>query len=260
MLQTIKELPIVLNVRKQVFEKKFATHKNVNYFRGVFENFEEAYRSSPPTKHQGYDNLDSARLYKERIERIYSTDYPVLFWMKHFQNQYKTVFDFGGHVGIHFYSYSKVLDYKNIESWTVCDVESVIKEGKKIKDEKNATKLRFANDISSSDGHDLFLASGSLQYLEWELHDTLKEMRKPPEFLIINMLPLHPEFKTITLQSIGTSFCPYYIRKESEFIHGIQSVGYKLIDSWNNEEKKCNIAFEADRSLTFYRGMIFQKI
>jgi len=58
------------------------------------------------------------------------------------------------------------------------------------------------------------------------------------------MLPLHNSLSTITLQSIGTSFCPYYIRKEDDFIQGLASIGYELIDLWINEEKKCNIAFE----------------
>jgi len=257
MLQNLKNMPIVLDLRKIFFEKKFSNDKNVNYFRGVYKNFADAQFSSPKTKPMGYDNTESARLYKERTNIIYSTDYPVLFWMNKFKTDIKKVFDFGGHIGIHYYSFSKVLDFSNIENWTVCDVASVVEEGKLYSVQKNAKKLNFVTNIQDLEGHDLFLASGSLQYLEWELHNKLGGLKKRPKILIINMLPLHHSLSTITLQSIGTSFCPYYIRNEDDFIQGLESIGYELLDLWSNEEKKCNIAFEKERSLNFYRGLVF---
>lgn len=258
MLETIKELPVVIDLRKSLFEKKFSTHQNVNYFRGVFRSFEEAQKSSPQTKPIGYNNTAAAKLYKERLNRVHSTDYPVLFWMNKYLSEIKTVFDFGGHVGIHFYSYSRVLDFSGIEQWTVCDVESVVTEGRKLASFSNQPKLNFVHNISQGENYDLFLASGSLQYLEWELHDQLNKMQFKPRFVVINMLPLHPVYSTITLQSIGTSFCPYYIRKEQDFIKGMQSAGYELMDAWRNEEKKCNIAFEKARSLDYYKGAVFR--
>lgn len=260
MLQTVKNLPIVIDLRRIAFEKKFSTHTNVNYFRGIFSTFEEAQLSSPRTKPVGYNNVDSARLYKERIDRVFSTDYPVLFWMKYFQDSYKSVFDFGGHVGIHYYSYTKYLNYEYINNWTVCDIESITEDGKLLASQKSETKINFVNQIEHANGYDLFLASGSLQYLEWELHDKLSELSSPPKILILNMLPLHKTHKTITLQSIGTSFCPYYLRKETEFINGLEKIGYKLLDTWNNEEKKCNIAFESEKSLSQYKGLIFTRV
>lgn len=259
MLQTVKNLPGVIDLRRIAFEKKFSTHTNVNYFRGVFSTFKEAQLSSPRTKPVGYNNLDSAKLYKERIDRVFPTDYPVLYWMKYFQDSYHNVFDFGGHVGIHYYSYSKYLNYESINNWTVCDVESVTEEGKLLATQKKAAKINFVNQIEQADGYDLFLASGSLQYLEWELHDKLKAMKNSPKIIIVNMLPLHSETRTITLQSIGTSFCPYLLRKENDFVDGLKGIGYTQLDAWNNEEKKCNIAFESKRSLNNYRGMIFVK-
>ncbi|MEA9358470.1 methyltransferase, TIGR04325 family [Bacteriovorax sp. PP10] len=257
MLQNLKSLPIILDLRKILFESKFSSDINVNYFRGVYRSFEEARLSSPKTKPVGYDNTEAAGLYKERTRKIYSTDYPVLFWMDKFKLDIKKVFDFGGHIGIHYYSFSKILDFTNIENWTVCDVQSVVEEGRIYSEQKNAKDLNFVTDIQDLEDQDLFLASGSLQYLDWELHNKLSGLKKRPKILIINMLPLHNSLSTITLQSIGTSFCPYYIRNEDDFIQGLESIGYELLDLWSNEEKKCNIAFEKERSLNFYRGLVF---
>lgn len=255
-----------MHLRKRIFEHKFSTHKNVNYFRGVFKSFAEALASAPPTKPVGYNNLAAAKLYKERTKKIYSTDYPVLFWMKSYLPEIHRVFDFGGHVGIHFYAYAKYLNYNLINEWTICDVEAVVAEAKEFAKDQSVDpdvdcgveKLNFSNNISDCENYDLFLASGSLQYLEWDLDEKLKRLSKPPRFLIVNLLPLHEKHKTITLQSIGASFCPYNLRLESDFINGLKNIGYELVDIWNNEEKLCNIAFEKERSLKLYKGMFFQ--
>ncbi len=259
MYSSVKELPLIINLRRKLFEYKFSTHENVNYFRGIFKDFKEAMESSPSTKPIGYNNKRAAKLYKERMDKIHSTDYPVLFWMNKLSSEIETVFDFGGHVGIHYFSYSKVINrIETLKKWTVCDVPSVVDEGKKYALARKSLNLNFVNELSACENYDLFLASGSLQYLEWELHDQIKALNVPPKIVIINMTPLHPMFKSITLQSIGASFCPYLIRREVDFVKGMQNIGYEILDQWNNEEKKCNIAFEYERSLTFYRGMVFK--
>ncbi len=265
-VESFKKLPIILYLRKKIFEHKFSNHNNVNYFRGVFKSFAEALASAPTTKPIGYNNQTAAKLYKDRTKQIYSTDYPVLFWMKSYLPEIHRVFDFGGHVGIHFYAYSKYLDYNFIKEWTICDVAAVVEEAKELAKDQSVDpdvnfcvkKLSFSNDILDCENYDLFLASGSLQYLEWDLDEKLKRLSKPPRFLIINLLPLHEKYKTITLQSIGASFCPYNVRLESDFINGLQNIGYELVNKWNNEEKICNIAFEKERSLKSYKGMLFQ--
>ncbi|QDK42353.1 methyltransferase, TIGR04325 family [Bacteriovorax stolpii] len=258
MLENLKNIPVVLDLRKIIFENKFSTHTNVNYFRGVYNSFSEAELSSPKTKPKGYDNSESAALYKERTNTTYSTDYPVLFWMNKYKSDISNVFDFGGHIGVHYYSFSKLLDFSGIKNWTVCDVPSVAEEGKKYAKQRGAKNLNFVSNIQDLADQDLFLASGSLQYLDWEIHDKLFELKKFPKYLIFNMLPLHSSTSTITLQSIGTAFCPYYIRLEKDFIKGLESIGYEVLDLWSNEEKSCHIAFEKERSLNYYRGLILR--
>ncbi len=209
MIKTLKKHPLVLSLRKKMFEKKFATHTNVNYFRGVFETFELANASAPKTKPAGYNNPDSAKMYKDRSKSLFPTDQPVLFWMEKIKDEVSKVFDFGGHFGIHYYSYQSALDFSKISKWTVCDVESVCDEGRDYaRTNDKEGKLDFVTDIKFCEGYDLFLAKGSLQYLEWELHDKLITLSKRPKYLIINMTPMHPTIKTITLNSIGTAFCP----------------------------------------------------
>ena len=257
MYALIKNNPISLLIRKNLFEKKFMTHENVNYFRGIYNSFGEAAASAPKTKPIGYDNQKAALLYQERTQQVYSTDYPVLYWMQKYKDNIKRIFDFGGHIGIHFYSYADYLKEFELQEWTVCDVESVVNVGRELANEKQTQTLNFVTNINKCEDYDLFIANGSLQYLDWELHEQLKQLSGMPKLLLVNMLPLHPSEKSITLQSIGSSYCPYYLRKENEFISGLQAIGYELVDSWKNEEKKCNIAFEPNRSLSYYSGAFF---
>ncbi|MFT6632259.1 MAG: putative methyltransferase (TIGR04325 family) [Bacteriovoracaceae bacterium] len=258
MKELIKNLPGIKNLRRFIFEKKFETHENVNYFRGVFSNFANALNSAPKSKPIGYDNEEASGMYEERTRRVYSTDYPVLYWINRKQKEIKSVFDFGGHIGIHYYSYSKFLDYSKLNNWTVCDVPKVTEKGKKESKHFDQLELSFSNNVLDCDGSDLFLANGSIQYLDWELSDKLNQLTAKPKFVLLNMTPIHPKVRTITLQSIGTSFCPYHIRLRKEFLEGMKGAGYLLVDEWENPEKSCNIAFELDRSLNNYSGFFFE--
>jgi putative methyltransferase (TIGR04325 family) len=77
--------------------------------------------------------------------------------------------------------------------------------------------------------------------------------------LIVNLLPLCTGDSFVTLQNIGSSFCPYKIQNRDVFIAGVRSAGYELIDEWQNAEKSCHIQFEAARSLNYYSGMLFER-
>ena len=255
----LKTLPGILELRKLKYELAFRTHKNVNYFRGVYKNFDEAKKKAPRTKPLGYDHEDAAKMYRERCRQIFSTDYPVLYWMRRLQDRIRSVFDFGGHVGIHYYSYASYLDFNKFSTWTVCDVPSVLEEGERLKQMHSEAALNFCGDFQECEGHDLFLANGSLQYLEWNLAHQLAELENPPSFLILNMTPIHSDMETVTLQSIGAAYCPYLIRKESHFLKSLQDIGYRLVDDWENEEKQCKIPFHEERSVQKYRGFFLSR-
>lgn len=258
MLQQFKNNFLVLPLRKKLYSKKFNTHENVNYFNGSFNSFEEALFSIPKNRNIGYNNSQAAKLYIDRCFKIHSTDYPVLFWLQKIMAEIDSVFDFGGHIGVSYYAYSNLLSLEHLRKWTVCDVPSVVSEGEEIKKKKSVTNLNFVTDINQCENYDLFIANGSLQFLEWELYDKLNGLVKKPRFIIFNMTPIHPIYKTITLHNMGVAFCPYYIRKEEDFFDGLKQIGYTVVDKWVNPEKNCNIPFSSERSLMFYTGAILK--
>ena len=254
----IKTIPPVRSLLKYEFNRRFATATSTNLFRGVFDNFEQAIVSAPKTKKIGYDNPEAAGMYRNRLHRVFPSDYPMLFWLSYLFKENSFVFDLGGHVGISYYAYKQYIEYPENLNWLIYDVPEVIKAGVAIAQQENSKGLNFTTNFTDADGADILLASGSLQYIETPLSKSLPELTKKPKHILINMLPLYDGEKFVTLQSIGTVFCPYNIFNKTQFVDSICSVGYSLIDSWENVEKSCTIAFNPERSLDTYTGLYFR--
>lgn len=251
--------PPLVMLRRRRYERYFATATGANLFRGVFATFAEAARSAPATKPIGYNNPDAAAMYRDRVARVYPGDYPVLFWLSRHLPEVGSVFDFGGHVGPSFYAYRKHLPFRSDLRWTVCDVPEVARAGEVLACERGESGLAFTTELAVGSGSDVFLANGSLQYLEPPLEALLRAMALPPRRLIVNLLPLCEGAGFVTLQNISSAFCPYKIQNRQAFIAGLRGSGYELVDEWQNAEKSCRIPFHDDRSLGFYTGMLFER-
>jgi putative methyltransferase (TIGR04325 family) len=93
-------------------------HPSIEQCRGIFENFEQAITSAPKSKSIGYDNAELAEEYRNNIvhaNTIQSYDYPMFFWLKSIfddtKNEYVSIFDFGGNIGVHFGAYQNHIKY-----------------------------------------------------------------------------------------------------------------------------------------------------
>lgn len=264
MLDRLAALPPFDHFRRRRFEKRFSSHVEGgfggNLYRGVFATFEAAQASSPPGKRTGYDNPEAAGLYVERTRRVYPSDYPVMLWLdKMFRNGQKTVFDFGGHIGIGYYGYRKYVTYPEGLTWTVHDVPAVVAQGREVaKTMDTERRLAFADHYSAADGCDIYFSAGALQYLPTPLAEMLAQLAKRPRYLLLNLLPLHPSASFYTLQSIGLAYCPYRVMQFGEFVKGITQLGYVQRDAWENPDKRCTIAFDPEHSIDRYYGFAFE--
>jgi putative methyltransferase (TIGR04325 family) len=269
----IKQIPLVKQIHSQIkkakYKKEEAEYKRkfetdcYGCFWGVFETFEQAEQAAPSTKPIGYDNADLAREYQQMLEQnnwegsgqtIRPHDYPALFWLKSaFDEGCNRVFDFGGNVGIHYYAYSKYLNYSTDLDWIVCDLPEIIKVGEELARSRSAKKLFFTSDFGNVKDCDILLASGSIQYVE-NLAQTLLACGRP-EYLLINRLPLYEGKKNVTLQNGGKVFYPQYVFNKMEFIQELQSLNYELIDIWEDRGCSCIIPFHPEQSVPFYYGL-----
>jgi putative methyltransferase (TIGR04325 family) len=253
-----KLLPGVRPVLEQRYERFFARAQDHQLFRGVYRSFDEAARSAPATKPLGYDDAAPAEMYRGRLDNIYPTDYPPLFWLSKLLPAARSLFDFGGHVGVKYYAYSRYLDYPPSLQWIVCDVPAVTAAGAELARERPSPGLSFVTDFESASGVDILFCSGSLQYVETPLEKLLQGLREPPKHVLVSSTPLGEGPSFVTLNSIGTAFCPYSVRQRSEMVRGMQALGYDVVDEWEHPGKTCIIPFHPDRSLLSYRGAYFR--
>src|SRR5688500_10600005 len=118
-------------------------------FWGVFASFDEAARSAPDTRPFGYNHTELAAEYRIMLEQqswegrsglVSGYDYPAMFWLSVLlhDESIRTVFDFGGNVGVHFYAYGSRLHFPPGLRWTICDVAAIVEAGSQIAAERKA--------------------------------------------------------------------------------------------------------------------------
>lgn len=253
----IKILPGMSVVRKIRYARYFEKAQDTNLFYGIFPDFKSAELAAPKNKALGYDNENSASMYDEYTQNIGAVDYPAIFWMERLRDEVKSVYDFGGHVGIKYYAYSKFLS--SDLNWTTYDVPAVVARGRQLAANKKVSNLQFSDDLKDLEaGFDLFFASGSFQYLENPIDLVFKALKNKPKYVLINMMTLHDTQTTVTLQNIGTAFCPYKLFHKSSFLKQFEAYGYELIAEWKNSEKYCEIPFQNMESLYGYTGLLLK--
>ena len=257
LVRGMEALPGIRHAGSALYEKRFARADDANLFRGVFRDYASALASAPAGKPRGYDHEQPAAMYDLRRKLLAPSDYPALFWISRLlADGRRGVFDFGGHVGLLYYAFSRHLAMPADLRWTVCDVPAVCRRGEKLAEESGATALRFTDRFDGCRGHDVVFASGSLQYLQPSLAEMLIEADGRPRHLLVNLTPMHDSFDYWTLQNISTAFCPYHIVLRERFVGELVALGYRVVDRWINPDKGCLIPFHPDHSLSSYDGML----
>lgn len=255
--------PLLRKWQESRYERQFLAHTAVSHhiYRGVFTTFEDAQASIPTSHAAGYDNAESADLYRDRTRRVFINDYPMIYWLaRWFAEGARSVYDLGGHIGIAYYAYRKYLDYPANLRWTVQDVPSVNEAGALWAQAHDADRcLDFSSDTHDADGYDVFFAAGSLQYLSYTLSDVLTTIAEAPRFLLLNSVPVHPSQSYFTVQNIGVTCCPYRVTAERAFLDPLKSLGYELHDRWENPQRHCTVPFHPELSLDRYFGFAFRR-
>jgi len=251
-------VPGVRHFVEASYRREFVENRERNLFHGVFASFETAAVGASLYGASGYDNEASADLYLSHM-RADAHDYPAMFWLaKSFTAGLRRVLDLGGSVGIKYYAFRTSLPLPGDVDWTVVDVPAVVAKGQALASERRASpSLHFDVDMSSAEGADILFASGSLQYLPLTLGAYLKDWKKRPSRIIINITPIHPNLGYFTVNSIGTAFCPYRIQTQAELVSELAGLGYTMKDTWANRGKELHLPLHPELSLNHYRGFCF---
>ena len=134
---------------------------------------------------------------------------------------------------------------------------AIIREGQAFAQERNADSLFFTDDPATGSDTTIFMAAGSLQYVDMSVAEILAKMDARPKHLLINKMPLYDGETYVTVQSTGRAFHPYRISNRDEFVAGITALGYRAVDDWSNSEQSCRIPHTRGRDLDAYSGYYF---
>jgi putative methyltransferase (TIGR04325 family) len=249
-------LPVVGKVLEADYGRLFARMPR-NQFRGVYHSFAEAEAAIPASQRVGYDHTELAGLYRDRMNKANQSDYAVLFWLRGIMDESTFVFDFGGHVGISYHGWRRYLEYRQGMRWLVHDVPAIIKVGAELARERPSVGLEFTSDVTDARGCTVFLAAGSLQYINESLPALLARIGSLPRHLIVNKVPMYDGEAFATVQSTGRAFHAYQIYNRATFVDEVIALGYRVVDDWTNREQHCEIPFTRGRDIDAYSGYYF---
>ncbi|MDQ6707443.1 MAG: TIGR04325 family methyltransferase [Acidobacteriota bacterium] len=253
-------IPPLVALHRAVNNRRFSRRSDwARLFHGVYGSFAEATGDAPKNFPVGYDNPAAATFLIQEDWKILPSDYPVLFWLARALPESRLLFDFGGYVGISYYSYRKYLDYPEGLRWRICDVPAVTRTGEELAARKPSSGLCFTNRFEDAENADILLACGSLQFVETQFAEKLKLLTHKPKHILLNKLPLSPGKTCVTLQNMGPAVCPYYIFNDNEFIGSIHDSGYDLVDRWENPEFGARIPFHPENSVERFSGLYFRR-
>jgi putative methyltransferase (TIGR04325 family) len=253
------QLPVLRQILCYLHWRRFcAASGPVRLFYGIYPDFPTAERDIPHGRLVGYDNEPSAvRLADERF-RISPRDYPILFWLQQLLPGCRLLFDFGGNVGISYFGFRQYLKYSPTLTWLVYDVPAVAALGERIAREESAQQLRFTRTLDALGEADILMALGSLQFVAMPF-DMLRATTHLPKHVLLNKVPVRELPGAVTLHNMGSAFCPYHLFNRQEFVQGFQSLGYELVDQWENPDLRAYIPLHRRDCLDAYSGYYFHK-
>lgn len=252
-------IPGVGQVLEYDYARSFA-RRPPNQFRGVYRTFAEAEAAIPADERVGYDHAEMAGLYRHRMDRANESDYAVLFWLKELITHAPFVFDFGGHVGVSYHGWRDYLNYPSGLRWLVYDMPAIVKVGAELAAERPSPGLAFTSTLADGRGCSVFLAAGSLQYLDRSLPQVLAEVGGPlPRHVIVNKMPMYDGEAFVTVQSTGRAFHAYQVYNRAAFIAEVTALGYRVVDQWRNREQHLEVPFTRDKAIEAYTGIYFTR-
>jgi putative methyltransferase (TIGR04325 family) len=236
----------------------YKVYKWERLFYGIYPTFDSARQTVPKPLKVGFDNAEAAH-FMGHMGSVFASDYPILFWLQRLMKETSIIFDFGGYLGISFYSYQRCLEYPAAIQWKIFDVPAVVSAGRKIAAENYEPRLTFTTDFKDAEGCNILIAAGSIQFCDEPFAERLCSLKQKPAHLLINKIPLVEGEAFVTLHNMGPAFTPYGVLNRDEFIASIRGVGYELMDSWSNPDLGCYIPFHPDKAVPAYSGMYFRK-
>jgi putative methyltransferase (TIGR04325 family) len=249
---------LVLNIpfaREWYFRREFL--KRAPCCKGDYPSFAAALSAAPIEKLSGYNHRSIAEFYKKSLGDFNPGDYPVLFWLSRILPAARLVFELGGSIGSGYYAYRRFQPFPPELRWVICELPETVRVGEEIARERNETQLAFTDQRETAGHPDIYATFGALQYIEEPFARIIGKLDARPPHLLVNRVPFCEGPSFITLQNNGSWFSPYKVQNKSDFIQGITSLGYELVDQWK-VNRLDSFLLPLDRPMPGYHGLYFR--
>jgi putative methyltransferase (TIGR04325 family) len=231
-------------------------------YRGVYPTLGAATAALPAGRLEGFDSGDLTDYFLEVHFSLDASDYPILLWLSQILPSGHRVFDLGGGLGQCCYVYQKYIPFPADVRWLVCDVQAFDRRGREIASERKADFLCFTDNWQEADGFPIYLTNGTLQYLEPDLAEILRELRSKPQHVLVNRVPMYDGEPYYTVQR-GRHLCncpahyfPYKVMNTGRFIRGMEEIGYEKVDQWNLP-RALHVPLHPQQYVSNYKGFYF---
>ena len=246
-------------LQRREWRRFCAASGQVRLFHGVYPDFNSAAAAVPRGRAVGCDNQVSVQRLADERFRILPLDYPVLFWLERLLPGCRLLFDFGGHVGISYFAFRQHLRYGPELTWLVCDLPAVTAAGIELARQERASHLQFTTGLEALSRADVFIALGSLHFVESPFQ-MFEDAAHLPEHILLNKVPVGNVKPAVTLHNMGSAFCPYHLFNREEFEGTFRRLGYDLIDRWANPDLGAHIPLHRLESIEAYSGYYFHRM
>jgi putative methyltransferase (TIGR04325 family) len=257
--QILKRLPIV----RDFYSYFFGFYRNRAACRGLFTSMSEAMAAVPCGERVGYNQptistqgnvaqYTAARNYDQFDTR----DEPILRELRQLIKENTRIFDIGGNVGTEYYAYRQRMRIPEGVRWIVCEISEIAEAGRRLACEKGSAQLEFTTEFEAVESSDILLTCGTLQYMDQCLGTLLRGILCKPAHVLVNRVAMYDGPSFVTLQNIGYSYCPYFVRNRKDFLCNMDSAGYRLEAEWR-DHRVTRIPFHWRHTINGYRGFTF---
>jgi putative methyltransferase (TIGR04325 family) len=244
--QLILNVPILYRICRFCYGWVFFNMSRGRFY-GVFDSLEEAKKRIGHDHPSSYGDIDLTEINMDSFMEIHKFDYPVILNLLKVRNQFKSLIDFGGHIGVKYYAYKQLVPNMHELIWKVVDVPFCVERGRKEALRRGAANLLFSSNVLEAGECDILLISGALQYVTESIGEILDSMVRFPSLIIINKLPVHLGPEIYTIENFGKAKIPYRFFNKKGFNEKLLSKNFIKIDTWTIPSRNISIPFYETR-------------
>jgi putative methyltransferase (TIGR04325 family) len=242
-----------------LLNSRFLTRLFRPQWQGVYQSFSEA--QAAIAGRSGHVEANRPDFLVSAIGVVRESDYAAFFHLRDKIVPGVRFFDYGGNCGLAYYAFERLMNVPTDSCWTTCDVPEVAKLGQRLAAEKNIRNLHFTSDLSECEDFDILHTAGTLQFVEKPFEE-LRGLKSKPRHLLVNRVPVweRPQIYTrnnVTADGLLVASCPYCIYNRQNLISLVESLGYRLGDSWPCWESTWHLRLRPEYRLRAYSGFYF---